>query len=82
MDRLVIDLVTGESRTVEITQDEIDLERATQLSEEARRTYAEKRANEYPPITDYLDGVVKGDQAQIDAYISACLAVKAKYPKP
>ena len=45
------------------------------------RTYAEKRAREYPPITDYLDGVVKGDQAQIDAYIAACQAVKAKYPK-
>lgn len=44
--------------------------------------YIEKRAREYPPITDYLDGVVKGDQAQIDAYIAACQAVKAKYPKP
>jgi hypothetical protein len=40
------------------------------------------RANEYPPMTDYLDGVVKGDQEQIQAYIDACLAVKAKYPKP
>jgi hypothetical protein len=39
------------------------------------------RANEYPPMSDYLDGVVKGDQAQIDAYIAACQAVKAKYPK-
>lgn len=45
-------------------------------------TYAQLRAAEYPPITDYLDGVVKGDQAQIDAYIAACQAVKAKYPKP
>jgi len=44
-------------------------------------TYADLRAAEYPPITDYLDGVVKGDQAQIDAYIAACQAVKAKYPK-
>jgi hypothetical protein len=44
-------------------------------------TYAEKRAMEYPPMSDYLDGVVKGDQAQIDAYVAACLAVKAKYPK-
>lgn len=43
--------------------------------------YIEKRAREYPPITDYIDGVVKGDQAQIDKYISDCLAVKAKYPK-
>jgi hypothetical protein len=44
-------------------------------------TYAQKRAAEYPPMTDYLDGVVKGDQAQVDAYVAACLAVKAKYPK-
>ena len=44
-------------------------------------TYAEKRVAEYPPMADYIDGVVKGDQAQIDAYVAACLAVKAKYPK-
>ena len=44
-------------------------------------TYAQKRAAEYPPMTDYLDGIVKGDTAQVDAYIAACLAVKAKYPK-
>ena len=43
--------------------------------------YIAKRALEYPPITDYIDGVVKGDQAQIDKYIADCLAVKAKYPK-
>ena len=43
--------------------------------------YIAKRQAEYPPITDYLDGVAKGDQAQIDKYISDCLAVKAKYPK-
>jgi hypothetical protein len=40
------------------------------------------RASKYPPMTDYLDGIVKGDQAQIDKYIADCLAVKAKYPKP
>ena len=42
----------------------------------------EARAAEYPPMSDYIDGVVKGDQEQIDAYVAACLAVKAKYPKP
>ena len=41
-----------------------------------------KRAAEYPPVTDYLDGIVKGDQSQVDKYIADCLAVKAKYPKP
>jgi hypothetical protein len=45
-------------------------------------TYKYQRAKEYPPITDYLDAVVKGDQEQIDAYIAACQAVKNKYPKP
>jgi hypothetical protein len=45
-------------------------------------TYKYQRVKEYPPITDYIDGVVKGDQAQIDAYIAACQAVKTKYPKP
>jgi hypothetical protein len=44
-------------------------------------TYAQKRAAEYPPMSDYLDGIVKGDQTQIDKYIADCLAVKAKYPK-
>jgi hypothetical protein len=43
--------------------------------------YIAKRAAEYPSITDYIDGVVKGDQAQIDKYIADCLAVKARFPK-
>jgi hypothetical protein len=61
-----------------------------QLATEAKRLQAEYdaleyqrlRAPEYPPIIDYLDGVVKGDHSQIEAYIAACLAVKEKYPKP
>ena len=44
--------------------------------------YQRQRAAEYPLITDYIDGIVKGDQAQVQAYIDACLAVKTKYPKP
>ena len=43
--------------------------------------YKAKRIAEYPPMADYLDGVVKSDQTQIDKYIADCLAVKAKYPK-
>ena len=44
--------------------------------------YIAKRQAEYPPFTDYLDGIAKGDQAQIDKYIADCQAVKAKYSKP
>jgi hypothetical protein len=44
--------------------------------------YLKKRKAEYPPIEQYLDGVVKGDQEQINAYKSAWNAVNAKYPAP
>jgi hypothetical protein len=44
--------------------------------------YQRLRAPEYPSMSDYLDGIVKGDQEQVDNYIAACLAVKEKYPKP
>ena len=68
---------------VQITDSEADSIRAAKAEAAfASLTYVEKRAAEYPTITDYLDGIVKGDQAQIDKYIADCLAVKAKYPKP
>jgi len=50
-------------------------------AEMAKTAYVAKRAAEYPPFTDYLDGIVKGNQTQIQTYIDACQAVKAKYPK-
>lgn len=62
--------------------DAIQAELAIQKIQMQKKQYQLRRAEEYPPMADYLDGVVKGDQAQIDAYIAACLAVKAKYPKP
>lgn len=65
-----------DSNDNEVTYDAV----AVQAYAESQ-AYIAKRAAEYPPITDYLDGIVKGDQAQIDAYIAACQAVKAKYPK-
>jgi hypothetical protein len=64
---------------------EWDAMEAASAAEQAalvKTEYQRQRAAEYPPITDYIDGVVKGDQAQVQAYIDACLAVKAKYPKP
>lgn len=45
-------------------------------------TYVEYRSMEYPPISEYLDAVVKNDQDQLNKYINDCLAVKEKYPKP
>lgn len=50
--------------------------------EDVLQRVLELRASEYPPMADYLDGIVKGDQNQVDKYIADCLAVKEKYPKP
>ena len=68
--------------SVQITDAEAaTIRAATQAAAQAARTYIAKRQAEYPSFIDYLDGVVKGDQAQIDKYIADCQAVKAKYPK-
>ena len=67
---------------VSVTQAEVDAMNAAKEQEYLDSiSYAEKRQAEYPDFKDYLDGVVKGDQVQIDKYIADCLAVKAKYPK-
>ena len=72
--------VLGDS--IKPTNEEIEI-KAKELEKEWINTeYQRKRALEYPPVTDYLDAVVKGDLEQQQQYIDACLAVKAKYPKP
>ena len=44
-------------------------------------TYQELRAAAYPPLLNLIDGLVKDDAVQIQAYKDACFAVKALYPK-
>lgn len=43
--------------------------------------YAILRQAEYPPMTEFLDAQVKGDDVALQAYKDKCIAVKAKYPK-
>jgi len=62
--------------------DAMALQWAAEQAELAKTQYQRDRAKEYPSINDYVDGIVKGDQAQVQAYIDVCLAVKLKYPKP
>jgi len=70
------------SDMVPITNEQAEeINRQKQIAKFNALSYVDKRAAEYPPITDYLDGVVKGDQTQIDKYIADCQAVKTKYPK-
>lgn len=63
------------------TEAEVNAEVARLQAEYAANQYKRNRAKEYPDFKDYLDGIVKGDTAQVQAYIDACNAVKAKYPK-
>lgn len=52
----------------------------------AAHVYREKRAKEYPPLADLADALVHqamGDNSvALNAYYTACEAVKTKYPKP
>lgn len=64
------------------TEEEL-LEECNRLQAEYdAKEYQRQRAKEYPDFKEYLDGIVKGDDAQVQAYIDACIAVKEKYPKP
>lgn len=81
MEEIIVDLSTGEQTVRQLTEEETAERIATAEAAESATPYAEKRIREYPDFREYLDGVVKGDNAQVQAYIDACLAVKAKYPK-
>ena len=50
-------------------------------TEQDALAYQELRAREYPPVADYLDGIAKADDLQVQKYIDECQAVKLKYPK-
>ena len=66
----------------DVNEQEVAYDEALVQAEIDANQYKEKRQAEYPDFREYLDGIVKGDQAQIDKYIADCQAVKLKYPKP
>ncbi len=67
---------------IQPTSEEVEQELERLTVEKERTAYRELRAKEYPDFREYLDGLVKNDEAQIQKYFEDCLAVKAKYPKP
>jgi hypothetical protein len=88
MHTTIVNVTTGEVTQVPLTEAELAVFAQAQAIQDAQNIelaktqYQRDRAAEYPSINNYIDGVVKGDQAQVQEYIDACLAVKAKYPKP
>jgi hypothetical protein len=76
-----INQITWLNGTTPIPANQILAKQIELQAEYNSNQYQRDRANEYPDFKDYLDGIVKGDQQQIDKYIADCLAVKTKYPK-
>lgn len=68
---------------VGITKDDADsIINATTVAEFENLDHTVKRAQSYPPITDFLDAWVKDNQEALEEYRQKCLEVKARYPKP
>jgi hypothetical protein len=76
-----INQITWHNGTQPIPANEILAKQKQLIAEYKSLEYQRQRGKEYPDFKEYLDGIVKGDQKQIDKYIADCLAVKAKYPK-
>jgi|LakMenEpi03Aug12_release.lakeMendotaPanAssembly.Ray.scaffolds.fasta_scaffold1470688_2 hypothetical protein len=86
MERLTVNVLTGEVDIVKLTDQEIaDLavaEEARIAEEQARfdaLPYTSKRAKEYPSFADQFDLLYHGGY---DAWKAAIEVVKVKYPKP
>jgi len=76
-----INEITWHNGTTPIAKQTILNKQKELIAEYQANEYKRQRANEYPDFKEYLDGIVKGDNEQIEKYINDCLAVKAKYPK-
>lgn len=55
---------------------------ANRLVEIANLDYVRQRVLHYPNLGEFVDAWVKGDEAALEEYRQACLAIKAQYPKP
>ena len=87
MQRIEINVVTGEKTIIPLTDAEIA--EAAAWAEANKPTYQELRRNEYPLVGDQLDAIMKwvaiteiALPEELKAVSAACMAVKAKYPKP
>jgi hypothetical protein len=73
MQRIEINVVTGEKRVVDLTAEEI-----AALPTPVLPTYQELRAKAYPSIPDQLDLLYHGG---MEAWKAAITAVKTEFPK-
>ena len=74
-------LVWEDGNPNNITENQIIAKHSELMAEYNSKEYQRKRKEEYPPMEDYLDAIVKGDNLQKQKYIDDCIAIKEKYPK-
>jgi len=80
----VADLEWLDTDQTQPTEQEIVDEIARLQQEFDQTEYQRKRKTQYPPITDFADAMYwssRGDHSRLEAYYTACEAVKAQYPK-
>tara|TARA_R110002012_G_scaffold109391_1_gene253160 strand:- start:190 stop:489 length:300 start_codon:yes stop_codon:yes gene_type:complete len=76
-----VDKIIWNPNTTPISKEDILAKKSELQADYDSKKYQRDRKVEYPSVEDYLDGIVKDDQTQIDKYIADCKAVKEKYPK-
>tara|TARA_Y100000310_G_scaffold58772_1_gene54103 strand:- start:42 stop:359 length:318 start_codon:yes stop_codon:yes gene_type:complete len=75
------ELIWKDAEQSKPTEEELNAELIRLQAEYDTQDYARKRKAAYPNIYDYMDGIVKDDQTQINKYIADSQAVKVRYPK-
>ncbi len=68
-----INQITWLNGTTPIPTNEILTKQQELIAEYNAKQYQRDRAKEYPDFKEYLDGIVKGDNAQVQKYINSQL---------
>jgi len=88
-----VNIKTGKKTSRGWTEKELsdmDAARNEDVLRKNNRSYEEKRAEEYPPIGDQLDAIMKWSFTETEITVTEelksiaakCMSVKSKYPKP
>lgn len=81
MTRTEINVQTGEQTIIEVSPEEIAEMQAAAAAFQAAIPYTEKRASEYPSISDQLDMLYWDKVNGTNNWQTAIQAIKEKYPK-
>lgn len=77
------DHLIGNKRAITAAEaDTIVANKLKKLGIKPVQAYVAQRAKAYPSLVEFADAWVKQDEVALEQYRRACLAVKAKYPKP